>query len=302
MPRSNLNYYLYTYTKAALHRSRWLLPASLVTPVRSLDQEFCIGITTYIERYDRYFKPLYRAISRCFPEVRLSVAVNGHGNSDDQQRYLARFQEEICSTAPSHHSFVLHDRPVGLTMMWNEILGLSLPLPVLILNDDLRIYAWMRRWAEAFNWKSNHLTLLNSTWSHFVISKQAIDLLGAFDPGFQGIGFEDMDYTARAGLAGFSIANVLCPYITHQNHQPKSTSYDSDSGRVWGKYTSANQAYFFSKWEACPAEEGVFIKQIPAHVKPSHPLTPIPLPRIARVATGRATTIFPDRPSAPQWA
>jgi hypothetical protein len=296
MVKANLNYYLYTYARAALHRSRWLFPGTLVPPRRCLDQEFAIGITTYIERYDRYFKPLYRTISRCFPEVRLSVAVNGHGNGVEQQRYLERFQQELSSSAPAHHSFVLHDRPVGLTTMWNEILDLSLPLPVLILNDDLRMFAWMRRWAESFDWKSNHLTLLNSTWSHFVISRQAVEHIGAFDPGFSGIGFEDMDYTARAGLEGISIGNVLCPYITHQNHQPKSTSFDSDSGRVWGKYTSANQAYFYSKWQACPREQGVFIKQIPAHVKPLHPLAPIPLPRIPRVSAGRTTTIFPDRP------
>lgn len=299
MPKANLNYYLYTSARAAIHRSRWLFPVSLVPPSRWLDQEFAIGITTYIERYDRYFKPLYRMLSRCFPEVRINVAVNGHGNTGDQQQYLERLQHELCSAAPAHHSFVLRDRPVGLTTMWNEILDLSLPLPVLILNDDLRIFAWMRRWAESFDWKSNHLTLLNSTWSHFVISGEAIDHLGAFDPGFTGIGFEDMDYTARAGLAGIGIGNVLCPYITHQNHQPKTTSFDSDSERVWGKYTSANQAYFYSKWQPCPPEEGVFIKQIPAYVKPLHPLAPIPLPRIPRVVTGRATTIFPDRSVPP---
>jgi len=295
MPNPNLNYYLYATARAVLHRSRWLLPASLVPPSRPLDQEFAIGITTYIERYEGYFKPLYQAISRSFPEVRLCVAVNGHGNAEDQQRYLDRIRQELCSTAPAHHSFVLHDRPAGLTTLWNEILELSLPSPVLILNDDLRIYAWLRRWAEAFDWKATTLTLLNSTWSHFVISSRAIDQLGAFDPGFTGIGFEDMDYTARAGLEGIAIANVLCPYITHQNHQPKSTSFDSVSGRVWGKYTSANQAYFYHKWQSCPANEGVFIKQIASHVKPLHPLTPIPLLRTPNLVTGKAITIYPDR-------
>ncbi|MFM9046903.1 MAG: glycosyltransferase family 2 protein, partial [Cyanobium sp.] len=185
----------------------------------------------------------------------------------------------------------------GLTTMWNEMLDLSLPLPVLILNDDLRIFPWMRRWAEAFDWRSPQLTLLNSTWSHFVISKEVIDRLGAFDPGFEGIGFEDMDYTARAGLAGMPIGNVLCSYMAHKNHQPRSTSFGSD--RVWGKYTSKNETYFYSKWETCSAEEGVFIKQIPAHVKPKHPLSQIPLPNIPSTATVDANRIFPDRPAMP---
>lgn len=295
MPHSNLNYYLYTSARTLLHRSRCLLPASFVQASRNLEQEFTIGITTYIERYEHYFKPLYRAISRCFPEVKVTVTVNGYGNSEEQRHYLQRLQQELCSTAPKHHSFVLHDHPAGLTTLWNEILDLSLPLPVLILNDDLRIYPWMRRWAESFDWKADQLTLLNSTWSHFVISKPVIDRLGAFDPGFKGIGFEDMDYTARAGMADLPIGNALCSYLAHQNHQPRTTSFDDDSGRVWGKYTSVNEEYFYSKWETCPAEAGVFIKQIHAHVKPRHPLTAIPLPTIPRQESTDATRIFPDR-------
>jgi hypothetical protein len=281
--------------RSALNRSRRLVPPSLIRPTRSLNQEFAIGITTYIERYERYFKPLYQAITRSFPEVHVCIAVNGHGNAEAQQRYLDRIQQELCSRAPAHHRFVLHDRAVGLTTLWNEILDLSLPLPVLMLNDDLRIHAWLRRWAEGFDWQASTLTLLNSTWSNFVISDRTVDRLGGFDPGFTGIGFEDMDYTARAGLAGVSISNVLCPYITHKNHQPKATSFDSVSDRVWGKYTSANQAYFFGKWQTCSADEGVFIKQIAAHVKPVRPLTPVTLLRTPPENTGRTNAIHPDR-------
>jgi hypothetical protein len=297
LPQNNLNFYLYTFARGLFHQSRCMIPAYLVQPRRKLDQDFAIGITTYIERYDNYFKPLYRAVSRYFPEVRLTVSVNGHPNTEEQQRYLLRLQEELCSTAPPHHKFVLRDQAAGLTTMWNEMLDLSFPLPVLILNDDLRIFPWMRRWAESFDWTSNQLTLLNSTWSHFVITKEVIDLLGAFDPGFQGIGFEDMDYTARAGLGGMPIGNVLCFYMAHQNHQPRSTSFGSD--RVWGKYTSQNEEYFYTKWQVCSAEEGVFIKQIPAHVKPKHPLSSIPLPSIPSTVVSDGIRIFPDRPLKP---
>jgi hypothetical protein len=142
------------------------------------------------------------------------------------------------------------------------------------------------------------LTLLNSTWSHFVISKEVIDQVGAFDPGFKGIGFEDMDYTARAGLAALPIGNVLCSYIAHKNHQPSSPSFGSD--KVWGKYTSQNEEFFYSKWETCPAKEGIFIKQIPAYVKPKHPLSPIPLPGIPSTVATDGNRIFPDRPAKPK--
>jgi len=298
MPQNNLNFYLYSSARGLVHRARCLVPASLVPPRKQLDQAFAIGITTYIERYDKYFKPLYQSVSRYFPEVKITVSVNGHPKTEEQQRYLLRLQDELCATAPPHHTFVLRDQAAGLTTMWNEMVRLSQPLPLLILNDDLRIVPWMRRWAEAFDWRSAQLTLLNSTWSHFVISKEVIDRVGAFDPGFKGIGFEDMDYTARAGLAALPIGNVLCSYIAHKNHQPSSPSFGSD--QVWGKYTSQNEEFFYSKWEICSPEEGIFIKQIPAYVKPKHPLSPIPLPSLPSTVATDGNRIFPDRPARPK--
>ncbi|MEB3325104.1 MAG: hypothetical protein VKM17_07175, partial [Cyanobacteriota bacterium] len=71
--------------------------------------------------------------------------------------------------------------------------------------------------------------------------------------------------------------------------------FDEVSGRVWGKYTTANERYFYSKWEVCPAEEGVFIKQIPDYVRPTHPHCHIPLPSIPRTAAADAIRMFPDR-------
>ncbi len=293
MPTANLNYHLYAAGRSAFHWGRRLVPDLLISPSRNLEGEFAIGITTYIERYEKYFKPLYRSLSRCFPEVQITVAVNGHGSFEEQKSYLERMHTELCSTAPKHHRFVLHDHPVGLTTLWNEILDISLPSPVLILNDDLRIYPWMRRWAEGFDWKNASLALLNSAWSHFIVSRETIESLGAFDPGFTGIGFEDMDYTARAGLQGIAISNMLCPYIAHSNHQPKTTSFDNMSERVWGKYTSANQAYFYTKWQKCSKEEGTYIKQIHSNVKPLAPLLPISLVR--KYGPMGPIAIYPDR-------
>jgi len=297
-PKPNLNFRLYSLTRSALHGCRRRIPAALVPPRASLAGRFAIGITTYIERYDAYFRPLYRSLARTFPEVPITVAVNGYGDATAQRRYLGRFEAELCASAPPHHRFVLHEKPVGLTTLWNEILELSLPMPTLMLNDDLRIHPWLRRWAESFPWEEVQLTLLNSTWSHFVISGSTVRQAGAFDPAFPGIGFEDMDYTARAGLAGIAIGNRLCPYLSHQDHQPTTTSFDGDSGRVWGKYTSANQAHFQSRWQECGPEEGVAIRQLRSHVKPVHPpLIPIPLPT---TLAGRGPgPIRVDGPTAP---
>lgn len=260
-------------------RSR--LPAALVPPRRDLAGAFAIGVTTYSPRYERFLRPLYGAISRCFPEVSLTIAVNGHGTAEEHARYLERFQREICAGAPPHHRFLLHERAHGLTTLWNAMLAASPPdRPLLILNDDLTLYPWLRRWAEGFDWAALELALFNSSWSHFVIAPSTVRKVGAFDPAFPGIGFEDMDYTARAGMAGVPISNHLCAYLSHKDEKPATTSFDSFSERVWGKYTSANQEHFAACWEPCGEGEGVWIKQLQGWVRPREALAPFPLPAI----------------------
>lgn len=278
----NLRYRLYCSARAGIQAVRRLAPAALVPPRRDLADAFAIGVTTYSPRYERFLKPLHAALSRSFPEVSLTIAVNGHGSSEEQGRFLERFQREICAGAPPQQRFVLHERPHGLTTLWNAMLAASpADRPLLILNDDLRLHPWMRRWAEGFDWRSVELALLNSSWSHFVIAPSTLQRVGAFDPGFAGIGFEDMDYTARAGLAGVPISNHLCGYLCHQDDKPAATSFDAISGRVWGKYTSANQEHFAARWQPCTeAEGGVWIKQLQGWVRPRRAVERFDLPQL----------------------
>jgi hypothetical protein len=269
-----------------LHGGRRLIPRALLPPRRPLGHHFTIAITTFEARYESYFRPLYRSLRRSFPEVPILVAVNGHGDQGSQGRYLERICRELADGEPPHRRFLLHDRVVGLCQMWNELLQASPTATTLVLNDDLRIDPYLRRWAEAMAWESVDLSLLNNTWSHFAIARRSWEKIGAFDQSFSGIGFEDMDYTARACLAGVRIGGVACPYLHHANDQPATTSFDGQSERVWGKYTSANQESFFRKWVRCPAPEGTYIRQLGHHVRPIAPLTPLPVPPLKPSGAG----------------
>jgi hypothetical protein len=135
---------------------------------------------------------------------------------------------------------------------------------------------------------------LNDTWSHFIIAPEAIAKVGIFESSFLGIGFEDMDYTARSGFAGVAIGNILCPYLHHCNHQPKTTSFDDVSGRTWGKYTSANEECFFRLWCRSSDGQGVYIKQIHDYVKPVHPLSIVSLSSLKPLQIRQGLS-FPDR-------
>ncbi len=278
MNRSSLNLRLYLAARAVVHGSRRRIPRALLPPRRPLADRFSFAITTFEARYETYFRPLYRSLRRSFPEVPILVVVNGHGDGASQSRYLERLCRELAEGEPPHRRFLLHEQVVGLCQMWNELLQASPTATTLVLNDDLRIDPYLRRWAEAMDWESVDLSLLNNTWSHFAISRRCWEKIGAFDQSFSGIGFEDMDYTARASLAGVRIGGVACPYLHHANDQPATTSFDGQSERVWGKYTSANQEVFVRKWERCPEPEGTYIRQLGHHVRPVAPLPHLSVP------------------------
>jgi hypothetical protein len=292
MNRASLNLRLYLAARSTLHAGRRLVPRSLLPPRRPLGEHVTIAITTFEARYERYFRPLYRSLRRSFPEVPILVAVNGHADPASHGRYLERLCRELAAGEPPHRRFLLHERVVGLCQMWNELLQASPTATTLVLNDDLRLDPWLRRWAEAMAWGSVELSLLNNTWSHFAIGRRCWERIGAFDESFSGIGFEDMDYTARASLAGVVIGGVACPYLHHANDQPATTSFDGQSGRVWGKYTSANQERFFRKWEPCPAPEGVYIRQLGQHVRSLAPLPHLPVPPLNTSGPG---VVYLDR-------
>ncbi len=286
MNRSSINLRLYLAARAVVHGSRRRIPRPLLPPRRPLGDRFTIAITTFEARYETYFRPLYQSLRRSFPEVPILVVVNGHGDGASQSRYLERLCRELADGEPPHRRFLLHERVVGLCQMWNELLQASPTATTLVLNDDLRIDPYLRRWAEAMAWESVELSLLNNTWSHFAIARRCWERIGAFDQSFSGIGFEDMDYTARASLAGVEIAGVACPYLHHANDQPATTSFDGQSERVWGKYTSANQEVFVRKWERCPEPEGTYIRQLGHHVRPVAPLPHLPVPPLNAAGPG----------------
>jgi len=266
--RERINYGIYNFAYLAKGRFLKSVPQILVPRRSNLNDTLQIGITTYIDRYDLFFKPLYLSLKKMFPETNIYVAVNGFNDSKVQGRFLARLQNELCQDEMMSNTFVLHDKPVGLTRLWNELLSQGNCKTTLILNDDLRIFPWFRTWIERKHWNST-ISLINGTWSHFFLTKSILDEVGWFDEDFRGIGFEDMDYTARCAYQGITINNMRCQYIKHLDHQPSRTSFDEQSSTLWGpKYSSINHDTFFQKWETCDYDSGIFIKQLNTFVVP----------------------------------
>lgn len=269
--KQKINYKIYTSTQKVKGNILNSIPSFLIPKRTDLKNDLQIAITTYVDRYDLFFKPLLSSLRATFPDITISVAVNGFHDTRIQSEYLDRFYSDLCVDSPKTNWFILHDKPVGLTRLWNELLSQGSCDTTLILNDDLKIYPWMRPWIESKPWTST-LTLINGTWSHYFLSKKVLDIVGWFDEDFQGIGFEDMDYTARCALKKIDISNVTCQHITHLDHQPSRTSFDDRSQTLWGpKYSSINHDAFFRKWRICDDSSAIYIKQLNACVVPNKP-------------------------------
>jgi hypothetical protein len=260
--QKKINFQLYKFASKTKGRMLNLLPLKLIPKGKRLDEKLEIAITTYVDRYENFFKPLYFSLRKIFPEVTVNVAVNGFHDSEIQRNYLERFYNEICSHNCGLTKFILHDKAVGLTRLWNELLSQSNCNTMLILNDDLQVYPWLRTWLTSKSSLST-ITLINASWSHFFLPKEIISRVGWFDEEFHGIGFEDMDYTARCAVKEVVIDNLRCQHITHLDHQPSRTSFDDKTDTLWGpKYSSINYQRFFEKWKVTDSNTGIYIKQL----------------------------------------
>lgn len=267
--KENLNYKIYQFSRLLKGRLLSSVPNLLIPKRRELNKDLQIGITTYVDRYESYFKPLYKSLRSIFPEVNIYVAVNGFYDDSVQKKYLELVHKELCYDLKNDNTFILHDKPVGLTRLWNELLSQGQCETTLLLNDDLYIYPWFRIWLGKVKWDAG-ITLINGTWSHFLFSKSMLKTVGWFDEEYRGIGFEDMDYTARCAHMNISIQNISCQYILHQDHQPTRTSFDKDSDTLWGpKYSQINHDTFFRKWKLSDTPSDIFIKQLSSYILPN---------------------------------
>lgn len=152
-----------------------------------------IGITTFENRFDRYFVPLLSRIRDYDNTSEIIVAVNGQHNKDFDENYRLRMLEFISKKKKIFP--VLFPVFRGLSKLWNTIIIHATHDHILLLNDDIMITKrnFMEKIKKALHHNEGRSFLINGSWSHFVISREEIDTLGYFDERLLGIGEEDGD-------------------------------------------------------------------------------------------------------------
>jgi hypothetical protein len=213
-------------------------------------KELTIGITTFMDRFHNCLKPLIKKISFLFPECEIIVIANGHVLKEEQKKYLGEL-ERFCRRF-SNVKLISFSEPRGLSSIWNLIINQSMTERILLLNDDLRIKVDFREFISGCGILQSPVATINSSWSHFVISKSVVENVGYFDENLKEIGGEDDDYSARLAIAGIEIFNFLSGSVISRNKRNvrklKLNSFGKDMAEQRGGYSSVNTEYLESKW------------------------------------------------------
>ena len=224
----------------------WACPG---TPAlqRPGNNEYSISVVTYINRYEKFFRPLIRSLCALFPDTEIIVTINGYYDRPRQMEYLKRVAD-LLDTYPNV-SRVEHMEGQSLSKLWNQSLIESRNKKLFVFNDDLIILPSFRRHLEASGIIGEELALINRSWSHFLISKRIVSEVGWFDERFPGVGNEDEDFEARLVHAGLNVKSFTVQGLRNVVFKTRDFSYGKHTKTINVKYVRANKAFFDKKWE-----------------------------------------------------
>ncbi len=136
------------------------------------NQEYSIGIVTYVNRYYTYFKANVEALLKYFPDKQIICVINGH---PDKTRHLAYLKEAThwLSTL-SNVQYISFEKHQSLAKCWNWILLMSYAQNILFLNDDLLVKQNFRHDFENNLDKKIDFFAINNSFSHFLLNKNIV--------------------------------------------------------------------------------------------------------------------------------
>jgi len=222
-----------------------LLPASFGST--QINKEFSIGIVTYVDRYERFFKPLITNLVKIFPDTEFIISVNGYYERKIQDEYL----KDINAFLGKFRNVKVVDfvEPQSLSKLWNLCILNSSTQKTFIFNDDIKIKTSFRKDLENSGILKEEIALINRSWSHFLISKETVVKNGWFDQRFPGVGNEDEDYEARLVINKIKINTFRIYSLKNIVFLTSNFSYGKDIDTVNTKYVKQNKIFFDSKWD-----------------------------------------------------
>ena len=220
---------------------------------------FDIGITTFSLRYD-FVESLVKSIRTLDVDNNIFLCINGEKDSNFSEEYRQKILTLCLNYTNVFPIFFVETR--GLSKMWNTLLIHSTKDDLLLLNDDINVTS-----NNMFEVVSTHiktpeyfgLSIINNTFSFFVVNKKFVDELGYFDERLLGFGEEDGDIMYRLNkqkgkrvfrLNAGGIENIVSD-IRHEHIK---------SGM--GKYSFFNRDYIFNQKYKCNGDIYFFPEEI----------------------------------------
>ena len=117
------------------------IPKNILDPLKrntSINKDaISIGITTFENRFSRYFVPLLSKIKDSLPESEVVVAVNG----EHQQAFNENYRNQILKFISDHKKVypIVFPQFRGLSKLWNSIIINATHDYILLINDDIMI-------------------------------------------------------------------------------------------------------------------------------------------------------------------
>lgn len=217
--------------------------------------KYSIGVVTYVNRFEEYFKPLVNSLDKIFPGYEKNYVLNGYYDQEKQEKYLKDANNFLRSTSAG--KIISYNQHQSLSKCWNQLLINSKADKVLILNDDLKI---SRLFKFFINLQANlyDTAVINRSWSHFFVSKDTIKRVGWFDERFLGMGSEDADYALRLAIAAKKtvmpnnyLHNLYCLGVKNVIAHDTDPGWKQISNFSQGKYSEINYKFFHEKWDVC---------------------------------------------------
>ncbi|MBN2350334.1 MAG: hypothetical protein JXJ22_15960 [Bacteroidales bacterium] len=210
------------------------------------NKRYTIGVTTFLDRYDLYFKKLLKKLVWLFPDNEIIVAINGHYKTAEQQIYLREISR-YCAQF-NNVKTVSFLQPQGLSKLWNQIILNSSNTSSIIINDDIRVLPLFRKEIQHSGILSKKFCLMKGSFSHFLISKEVIKKVGWFDERFLEIGGEDDDFHVRAEMTGVRQDRIPIYSIKNYGHKLKINSYGKRVDDQQKFYSNYNSEFLYKKW------------------------------------------------------
>jgi hypothetical protein len=219
--------------------------------IKNQNNAFTIGITTFMDRYENCLKPLVEKIAVLFPDNQIIVFTNGHIKEQENIEYLIKIRS-FCYKFKNVELISLN-KPMGLSFIWNQIISKANAEKVLLLNDDVKITHTFLKWFSESEIQEMEIATINTSWSHFIISKDIVKNVGVFDEGLLEIGGEDDDYSARLAMNEIDLqnfkTNTIKAKLKPKDKKLTVNSYGRNMNEEIHGYSTYNTHYLVDKWQ-----------------------------------------------------